>query len=163
MTFYSAIQEQQCEESFEKRCQITFRSKAVTEPVGQEEEQEEQYEEEEQEMFFQVRSCRRPLVSVCDGSGPEKCREEQETVCRWGSRSINIRRKLSRNRSESRSSSRRRSWSRSMNMRRDRNRIRKMSRSHVPAPGRWSSPPARRGQTPRVRGELCPCVGGGAR
>jgi len=60
VTFFNAATEEQCDETFEKKCQISFRSKAVTEPV---------------------RSCRRPLVSVCDGSGPEECRDELETIC----------------------------------------------------------------------------------
>jgi len=60
VTFFNAATEQQCDETFEKKCQISFRSKAVTEPV---------------------RSCRRPLVSICDGTGPEECRSELETVC----------------------------------------------------------------------------------
>lgn len=60
VTFFTATQEEECRDTFEKKCQITFRSQAVSQSV---------------------RSCRRPLVSVCDGSGPERCREERETSC----------------------------------------------------------------------------------
>jgi len=60
VTYFTAATEQKCDNNFEKKCQISFRSKAVSEPV---------------------RSCRRPLVTVCDGTGEEECREEQETIC----------------------------------------------------------------------------------
>ena len=67
ITKFDPTQEEQCEENFEKSCQITFRAEATTETV---------------------RKCYRPQRKVCNGQGPEQCRTEYESSCttRWAIR-----------------------------------------------------------------------------
>ena len=60
VTQFNPVQEEQCEEIFEKSCQITFRAEAATETV---------------------RKCYRPQRKVCNGQGPEQCRTEYESSC----------------------------------------------------------------------------------
>jgi hypothetical protein len=54
------LQEELCEENFEKLCQITFTAKSVKEIV---------------------QKCYTPVNKVCDGNGPETCRTVYETSC----------------------------------------------------------------------------------
>ena len=51
---------QECEESFEKQCSITFKQQAYNETV---------------------RKCYRPVEKVCSGQGPEVCRTVYEAAC----------------------------------------------------------------------------------
>ena len=60
ITQFSPSQEEECEENFEKSCQITFRKEAVRNTV---------------------RKCYRPQVKVCNGQGEEQCRTVYETDC----------------------------------------------------------------------------------
>lgn len=60
VTFFTSVQEKNCEEFFEKKCKIVFNKKNI----GQ-----------------SVRTCVRPQRKVCDGSGPEECRTAFETSC----------------------------------------------------------------------------------
>ena len=60
ITQFSPSQEEECEENFEKSCQITFRQEAVRNTV---------------------RKCYRPQVKVCNGQGSEQCRTVYETDC----------------------------------------------------------------------------------
>ena len=53
-------QEEICEDSFHKTCQISFRQTPSTEVV---------------------RSCLTPVRKVCGGDGPEVCRTVHETSC----------------------------------------------------------------------------------
>merc|ERR1712098_7433 len=54
------VQEEKCDEIFEKSCQITFKPEATTEVV---------------------RKCYRPKTKNCNGQGPQKCKTEYETSC----------------------------------------------------------------------------------
>ena len=60
VTVFNPQQEEQCEENFEKSCQITFRAEATRETV---------------------RKCYRPQRKVCNGQGPQQCRTEYESSC----------------------------------------------------------------------------------
>ena len=60
VTVFNPQQEEQCEENFEKSCQITFRAEATTETV---------------------RKCYRPQRKVCNGQGAQQCRTEYESSC----------------------------------------------------------------------------------
>ena len=60
VTKFSPTQQEECQENFEKNCQITFRQEAVRNTV---------------------RKCYRPQVKVCNGQGPEQCRTVFETDC----------------------------------------------------------------------------------
>ena len=60
VTVFNPQQEEQCEENFEKSCQITFRAEATTETV---------------------RKCYKPQRKVCNGQGPQQCRTEYESSC----------------------------------------------------------------------------------
>ena len=60
ITQFIPSQEEECEENFEKSCQITFRQEAVRNTV---------------------RKCYRPQVKVCNGQGEEQCRTVYETDC----------------------------------------------------------------------------------
>ena len=56
----SHLNQQECEESFEKQCSITFKQQAYNETV---------------------RKCYRPVEKVCSGQGPEVCRTVYEASC----------------------------------------------------------------------------------
>ena len=60
LTLFSPVQEERCDETFEKKCQITFRPEAAEDTV---------------------RSCLTPLVKECSGAGPQECRTEQVCWC----------------------------------------------------------------------------------
>ena len=60
ITQYIPTQEEICENSFHKTCQITIRQAASTEVV---------------------RSCLTPVSKACEGDGPEVCRTVYETSC----------------------------------------------------------------------------------
>ena len=60
VTQFKPAQQEECQENFEKSCQITFRQEAVTETV---------------------RKCYRPLEKVCNGQGPQQCRTQYESAC----------------------------------------------------------------------------------
>merc|ERR1711997_56807 len=60
VTEFSPVQEEVCEENFEKTCQITFKQQAVNETV---------------------RKCYRPLSKVCNGQGEEVCQTVYESSC----------------------------------------------------------------------------------
>ena len=60
VTVFNPQQEEQCEENFEKSCQITFRAEASTETV---------------------RKCLTPKRKICNGQGPQQCRNEWESSC----------------------------------------------------------------------------------
>ena len=60
VTVFNPQQEEQCEENFEKSCQITFRPEATRETV---------------------RKCYRPQRKVCNGQGAQQCRTEYESSC----------------------------------------------------------------------------------
>ena len=60
ITKFSPSQQEECEENFEKKCQITFRPEAIRDTV---------------------RKCYKPQVKVCNGQGPEQCRTVYETDC----------------------------------------------------------------------------------
>ena len=71
VTVFNPQQEEQCEENFEKSCQITFRPEATRETV---------------------RKCYRPQRKVCNGQGPQQCRTEYESSCttRWVKESVRL-------------------------------------------------------------------------
>ena len=71
VTVFNPQQEEQCEENFEKSCQITFRPEATRETV---------------------RKCYRPQRKVCNGQGPQQCRTEYESSCttRWVEESVRL-------------------------------------------------------------------------
>ena len=60
VTVFNPQQEEQCEENFEKSCQITFRPEASSETV---------------------RKCYTPKRKICNGQGPQQCRNEYESSC----------------------------------------------------------------------------------
>jgi len=60
ITLFNPAQQEECEENFEKSCQITFRQEASRETV---------------------RKCYRPQQKVCNGQGPEQCRTVYESSC----------------------------------------------------------------------------------
>ena len=60
ITLFKSAQEEECNENFEKSCQITFRQEASSE---------------------MVRKCYRPQEKVCNGDGPEQCRTVYESFC----------------------------------------------------------------------------------
>jgi len=60
ITQFNPTQEEECEENFEKSCQITFRQEASSDTV---------------------RKCYRPQKKVCNGQGPEECRTVYESSC----------------------------------------------------------------------------------
>lgn len=60
ITVFNPTQQEECEENFEKSCQITFRQEASSETV---------------------RKCYRPQEKVCNGQGPEQCRTVYESSC----------------------------------------------------------------------------------
>ena len=60
LTYFHPSQEEQCDEIFNKKCQITFRKEASREII---------------------RKCYAPLVKVCNGQGPEECRTVWESSC----------------------------------------------------------------------------------
>ena len=60
LTLFSPVQEERCDETFEKKCQITFRAEAAEDTVS---------------------TCTTPLVKECSGAGPEECRTEQVRWC----------------------------------------------------------------------------------
>ena len=60
ITFFTPSQEEECEDNFEKKCQITFRKEASTETI---------------------QKCYKPLTKVCNGQGPRECQTEYETSC----------------------------------------------------------------------------------
>ena len=59
-TAFNSVQEEICQENFEKLCQITFKKQAVKETV---------------------RKCYRPMRKICNGQGPEECRTVYESSC----------------------------------------------------------------------------------
>jgi len=60
ITLFKPAQQEECEENFEKSCQITFRQEASSETV---------------------RKCYRPQEKVCNGQGAEQCRTVYESSC----------------------------------------------------------------------------------
>merc|ERR1711997_1222613 len=60
VTEFSPIQEEVCEENFEKTCQITFKQQAVNETIEK---------------------CYTPLTKVCNGQGEEVCQTLYESSC----------------------------------------------------------------------------------
>merc|ERR1711874_899114 len=60
ITLFNPAQQEECEENFEKSCQITFRQEASRETV---------------------RKCYRPQQKVCNGQGPEQCKTVYESSC----------------------------------------------------------------------------------
>ena len=60
VTKFQPSQEEVCEETFEKSCQITFKQQAFNETVNK---------------------CYRPIEKVCNGQGPEECRTVYESSC----------------------------------------------------------------------------------
>ena len=60
VTVFNPQQEEQCEENFEKSCQITFRAEASSETV---------------------KKCLTPKRKICNGQGPQQCRNEWESSC----------------------------------------------------------------------------------
>merc|ERR1711997_262618 len=60
VTEFSPVQEEVCEENFEKTCQITFKQQAVNETIEK---------------------CYRPLSKVCNGQGEEVCQTVYESSC----------------------------------------------------------------------------------
>ena len=60
VTEFSPTQEEVCDETFEKKCQITFKQQAVNETV---------------------KKCYMPLQSVCNGQGADICETLYETSC----------------------------------------------------------------------------------
>ncbi len=60
VTQFNPAQEEVCEESFEKTCQITFKQQALQE---------------------KSKKCYRPLIKVCNGQGKEECRTVYESSC----------------------------------------------------------------------------------
>ena len=60
ITQFSPVQEEVCEENFEKQCSITFKQQAYNETL---------------------KKCYRPIEKVCNGQGPEECRTVYESSC----------------------------------------------------------------------------------
>merc|ERR1711997_1126684 len=60
VTEFRPVQEEVCEENFEKTCQITFKQQAVNETIEK---------------------CYRPLSKVCNGQGEEVCQTVYESSC----------------------------------------------------------------------------------
>ena len=60
VTAFNSVQEEVCEENFEKLCQITFKKQATRETV---------------------KKCYRPMKKVCNGQGAQECRTVYETSC----------------------------------------------------------------------------------
>ena len=60
VTEFSPAQEEICDETFEKTCQITFKKQAVNETV---------------------KKCYMPLISVCNGQGKDICKTLYESSC----------------------------------------------------------------------------------
>jgi len=60
VTQFTPTQEEVCDETFEKSCQITFKQQAVEESV---------------------KKCYRPLSKVCNGQGEEVCKTVYESAC----------------------------------------------------------------------------------
>ena len=60
VTRFQPSQEEVCEESFEKKCSITFKQQAYNETV---------------------KKCYMPIEKVCNGQGPEECRTVYESSC----------------------------------------------------------------------------------
>ena len=60
VTEFSPAQEEVCDESFEKSCQITFKKQAMNETV---------------------KKCYMPLISVCNGQGKDICKTLYESSC----------------------------------------------------------------------------------
>ena len=60
VTQFSPVQEEVCDETFEKSCQITFKQQAVEETV---------------------KKCYRPLTKNCNGRGEEVCKTVYESAC----------------------------------------------------------------------------------
>lgn len=60
VTQFTPTQEEVCEETFEKTCQITFKQMAVEESI---------------------KKCYKPIEKVCNGQGPEECRTVYESSC----------------------------------------------------------------------------------
>ena len=60
VTIFTPSQEEDCEENFEKNCQITFKLQAYNETV---------------------RKCYKPTEKVCNGQGAEECRTVYESSC----------------------------------------------------------------------------------
>ena len=60
VTQFSPTQEEVCDETFEKSCQITFKQQAVEETV---------------------KKCYKPLTKVCNGQGEEVCKTVYESAC----------------------------------------------------------------------------------
>ena len=60
VTAFSSVQEEICQENFEKLCQITFKKQATKETL---------------------KKCYRPVKKVCNGQGQEECRTVYESSC----------------------------------------------------------------------------------
>ena len=60
VTQFNPTQEEVCDETFEKSCQITFKQEAVEETV---------------------KKCYKPLEKVCNGQGEEVCKTVYESAC----------------------------------------------------------------------------------
>jgi len=60
VTKFSSVPEEVCDETFEKKCSITFKQQAFNETV---------------------RKCYRPVEKVCNGQGPEICKTVYESSC----------------------------------------------------------------------------------
>ena len=60
VTQFTPTQEEVCDETFEKSCQIIFKQQAVEESV---------------------KKCYRPLSKVCNGQGEEVCKTVYESAC----------------------------------------------------------------------------------
>jgi len=60
ITQFDPTQEEECNENFQKNCQITFRQEAVTNTI---------------------QKCYRPQRKVCNGQGPEQCQTVFESDC----------------------------------------------------------------------------------
>ena len=60
VTQFSATQEEVCQETFEKTCQIVFKQQAVNETV---------------------QKCYKPLTKVCNGQGEDVCNTVYESAC----------------------------------------------------------------------------------
>lgn len=60
VTTFESTQEEVCDETFEKSCQVTFSQQVFNETV---------------------KRCHTPVVKVCDGSGPKECKVAYESSC----------------------------------------------------------------------------------
>ena len=60
VTQFSTAQEEVCDETFEKSCQIIFKQQAVNETV---------------------QKCYKPLTKVCNGQGEDICKTVYESAC----------------------------------------------------------------------------------